>query len=35
VQGVAERLQGDGVKPEQVQAAVKRLAERGVLDLIN
>ena len=35
VQGVAESLKSDGVSPEQVQTAVRRLAERGVLDLIN
>jgi hypothetical protein len=34
VQGVAEQLSGD-VSAEQVQAAVRRLAERGVLDLIS
>ena len=34
VQGVAEKLSNDGVGADQVQAAVKRLAERGVLDLI-
>ena len=35
VEGVAQKLQNDGVSPEQVQTAVKRLAERGVLDLIS
>ena len=35
VEDVAATLRGDGVQPEQVQAAVKRLAERGVLDLIS
>ena len=35
VEGVAQKLQNDGVSPEQVQTAVRRLAERGVLDLIS
>ena len=35
VQGIAEQVSAEGVSPDQVQAAVKRLAERGVLDLIS
>ena len=34
VQGVTEQVSADGVGADQVQAAVKRLAERGVLDLL-
>ena len=35
VQGVAEQVSAEGVSAEQVQSAVKRLAERGVLDLLS
>ena len=35
VQGVADQVSAEGVSADQVQAAVKRLAERGVLDLLS
>ena len=35
VQGIAEQVSAEGVSSDQVQAAVKRLAERGVLDLLS
>jgi hypothetical protein len=34
VESVTERLKGEGVDPAKVQESVKRLAERGVLDLL-
>jgi hypothetical protein len=35
VQSLSERLDGTGIDPAQVEASVKRLAERGVLDLLD
>ena len=35
LQCIAELVSAEGVSSDQVQAAVKRLAERGVLDLLS
>jgi hypothetical protein len=34
VSGVVEQVSAEGVSADQVQAAIKKLAERGVLDLL-
>jgi len=35
VQGIAEQVSAEGVSADQVQASVRKLAERGVLDLLS
>jgi hypothetical protein len=35
VQGITEQVAAEGASADQVQAAIRRLAERGVLDLLS